>query len=221
MSDYDVTPRSRVRRLPKRAHYDRETVHAIIDEALICHVSFVEEGNPFVIPTIHARRDDELLLHGARASRLLKHAASGAPLAIAITLLDGLVIARSTFNSSMNYRSAVIFGHGRAIEDPAERDAALKAFSDQLVPGRWEDSRANTEQETAATAIVAVTIESATAKIRTGGVGDDAEEFGLPYWAGVLPIEQQVLTPIDDPNLPGGVQAPDYIRNYKRPRRAG
>lgn len=220
MSDYDVTPESRVRRIPKRAHYDRETVHAIIDEALICHVSFVEDGQPFIIPTIHARRDDELLLHGARASRLLKHAGSGAPIAIAITLLDGLVIARSTFNSSMNYRSVVIFGRGRAIEDAAEREAALKAFSDQLVPGRWDDSRPNTEQETAATAIVAVTIDAASAKIRTGDVGDDPEEFGLPYWAGVLPLEQQVLAPIDDPNLTAGIQVPDYIRNYRRPRRA-
>jgi nitroimidazol reductase NimA-like FMN-containing flavoprotein (pyridoxamine 5'-phosphate oxidase superfamily) len=211
--------RSRVRRIPERAHYDRETVHAILDEALICHVSFVQEGQPFIIPTIHARRGDELLLHGARASRLLKHAASGAPLAIAVTLLDGLVIARSTFNSSMNYRSVVIFGHGRAIEAHDDRLDALRAFSDQLVPGRWEDSRPNTPQETAASAIVAVTIDDATAKIRAGGVSDEPEEFGLPYWAGVLPIFQQVLPPLDDPNLPAGTLAPGYIRQYTRARR--
>jgi uncharacterized protein len=216
MTDYPINPENKLKRYATRGHYDHETVHAILDEALICHVSFVQDGQPFIIPTIHARRGDELLLHGARASRLLKHAASGEPLAIAVTLLDGIVIARSTFNSSMNYRSAVVFGCGRPIEDAEERDAALKAFSDQLIPGRWEDSRPNTAVETAATAIVAVTIESASAKVRGYGVGDGPEEFDLPYWAGVLPITQHVEPPVHDPNMPAGTATPDYIRNYAR-----
>ncbi len=204
--------------MPERARYDRETIYPIIDEALICHVAFVEEGRPFVIPTIHARRGDEILLHGAKASRLLKHAASGAELSIAITLLDGIVVARSTFNSSLNYRSVVLFGRGRELTDIDEKHDALERFSEQLIPGRWYDARPNTEKEVAATSIVAVTIESASAKVRTGGPKDDASELALPYWAGVMPITLQPGRPVDDEKLKAGVEMPGYIARYTRMR---
>ncbi len=166
-SAFPVEVINRVRRIPDRGAYDKATIYAIVDEALICHVSFVEDGRPFIIPTIHARRGDDILLHGAKASRLLKHLASGADIAIAITLLDGIVVARSTFNSSMNYRSVVLFGQGRMIDDAAEREAAFKTLSDHLIPGRWEDSRPNTPLETAATTLVAVRIDTASAKTRS------------------------------------------------------
>jgi uncharacterized protein len=216
----DRLPHNRVRRMPERARYDRETIYPIIDEALICHVAFVEDGRPFVIPTIHARRDDEILLHGAKASRLLKHAASGAELSIAITLLDGVVVARSTFNSSMNYRSAVLFGRGRELTDDAEKNDALERFSEQLIPGRWYDSRPNTEKEIAATSIVAVTIESASAKLRSGGPKDDESELDLPFWAGVIPLNLQPAPPLDDAKLKAGISPPDYIAHYTRKRRS-
>jgi hypothetical protein len=216
MTTYPVTDVNRVRRIPKRASYDAAVINPIVDEALYCHVAFVQDGRPFIVPTIHARREGEILLHGAKASRLLKHVASGAEVAIAVTLLDGLVVARSTFNSSMNYRSAVIFGRGYEIEDEAEKTAALKAFSDHLIPGRWDDSRENTPQEIAATSIVAVSIETASAKTRTGGVGDGPEEFELPYWAGVLPMTLTPGAAQDDENLPPSRLAPDYIRRYRR-----
>jgi uncharacterized protein len=218
MTSYPIDEENRVRRYPKRASYDRDVVHAILDEALICHVSFVQEGKPFIIPTIHARLGDEILLHGSRSSRLLKHVASGAEIAIAVTLLDAIVLARSTFNSSMNYRSAVIFGTGRPIEDDAERETALKAFSEQLIPGRWADSRPNTRQETAATEIVAVTIRSASAKIRAAGIGDDASEHDLPYWSGLIPLDLTAGAPIDDTDLKAGIRAPDYVTHYTRKR---
>lgn len=214
---FPKTDRNAVTRMPARGAYDRATIHAIVDEALICHVSFVEDGLPCIIPTLHARHGDEILLHGAKASRLLKHAQAGGELAIAITLVDGIVVARSTFHSSMNYRSAVLFGRGRPITDESERLAALAAFTEHLIPGRWCDSRAPTPLEMNATAIVAVFIDSASAKIRTGPPGDDVEDYTTDFWSGVLPIRQQVLAPQDDPTLRAGIAAPNYITRYRRP----
>ncbi len=214
---FPKTDRNAVTRMPARGAYDRATIHAIVDEAMICHVSFVEDGLPCIIPTLHARRGDEILLHGAKASRLLKHAQAGGELAIAITLVDGIVVARSTFHSSMNYRSAVLFGRGMPITDESERLAALAAFTEHLIPGRWRDSRAPTPLEMNATAIVAVSINLASAKIRTGPPGDDVEDHATDFWSGVLPIRQQLLAPQDDPTLRAGIAAPDYITRYRRP----
>jgi nitroimidazol reductase NimA-like FMN-containing flavoprotein (pyridoxamine 5'-phosphate oxidase superfamily) len=213
---YAKTDLNRVRRLPARGQYDRATIDAIVDEALICHVAFVCDGQPFVIPTIHARLGDEIVLHGAPASRLLKHITAGNSVAIAVTLVDGLVLARSVFHSSMNYRSAVLFGHGRLIEDDAEKRAALKAVSEHLARGRWDDARQPTQAELDATTAVAIAIDSASAKVRTGPPGDDEADYALPIWAGVLPLQLQAQPPLADPRLAAGSVAPDYAVNYAR-----
>jgi uncharacterized protein len=215
--DYPITQQNRVRRIPARGAYDRDTIHAIVDEAILCHVGFVDAGQPYVIPTLHARDGDDILLHGAPASRLLKIAASGAPLCITCTLVDGIVVARSAFHSSMNYRSAVLLGIGAPITDPTEKWAALAAFTEHVIPGRWADSRTMSETEMNATSIVRVTVESASAKVRTGPPGDDEADYALPIWAGVLPLRTHSDAPVADPRLDQPVDVPGYLLNYKRP----
>lgn len=210
---FTETKRNTVKRMPKRGQYDKATIYPIIDAALICHVGFVMDGQPYVIPTIHARRDDTLLLHGSTASRLLKQMASGAPLCITVTHLDGLVLARSTFHSSMNYRSAVIFGCGRLLETEAEKLEALAALTEHLMPGRWADTRQPTAIELKGTSVVEVSIESASAKIRTGPPADDEEDYALSMWAGVLPLEQRWLPPVPDPRLGADIAVPPYLPN--------
>jgi uncharacterized protein len=216
MPIFDKTPQTRVRRMPERGSYDTATIYPIVDEALFCHVGFIDDGMPFVIPTIHARMGDEIILHGAKASRMLKRMASGEPICVTVTLLDGLVIARSTFDSSMNYRSAVLFGRGRLIEDAAEKLRALEALSEHLIRGRWVNSRQPHAKELDATAVVVMTIDNASAKIRTGPPHDEADDYALPLWAGVIPIQQNYLPPINDPELGAGIAAPDYVRHYRR-----
>lgn len=213
---FEQEARNRVRRIPERGHYDKETIYAIVDEALICHVAFAVDGQPFVVPTIHARMGDELILHGAKASRLLKHIAAGHPVSAAVTLLDGLVMARSVFHSSMNYRSAVLFGTGRVLESDDEKLAALEALTEHLARGRWQDARLPTTQELEATTVVALAIESASAKLRSGPPNDEAEDYALPIWAGVLPLQQSALPPVADPQLAPGIAAPDYLVHYRR-----
>lgn len=210
------TAQNKVRRMPERGHYDRETIYPIIDEALICHVGFVADDQPFVIPTIHARHEDIIYLHGAKASRLLKHVQAGNPICITITLLDGIVFARSVFHSSMNYRSVVLFGSGQVVESDGEKLAALEVLTEHLASGRWADARQPTQKELDSTTVVAVAIENASAKIRTGPPGDEDEDYALPIWAGVLPLPPQALAPIDDPWLSAGIVVPEYIRSYKR-----
>lgn len=216
MTDYPITSRNRVRRLAKRASYDEATVHAIIDEALVCHVAFVDDGMPMMIPTLHARRGGTVLLHGAKASRLLAHAAAGHPLAITMTLVDGIVLARSTFHHSMNYRSVVLFGTGTPVEGRAEKLAAMQAFTDHLVPGRWGDARVPNDKELNATAVVAVDIAMASAKVRTGPAIDEDEDYALPVWAGLLPIAQTYGPPLPDERLATAVPLPAYVRDYRR-----
>jgi nitroimidazol reductase NimA-like FMN-containing flavoprotein (pyridoxamine 5'-phosphate oxidase superfamily) len=211
------TPATRVRRLPKRARYDRASIEAIIDEALLCHVGFVHGGHPVVIPTLHARRDDELLLHGARTSRLMQHLAEGAPVSVAITLLDGVVFARSIFHHSMNYRSVVLFGRGRLLEDAAEKRRGLEAFAEHMARGRWADVRQPSRRELAATSIVAIPIATASAKVRTGPPLDEQDDYSLPIWAGVLPLTLTPGRPLPDPRLAPGVPLPAYVRRYRRP----
>ena len=202
--------------MPKRGHYDRQTVHAIIDEALVCHVAFASDGVPTVIPTLHARRGDELLLHGARTSRMLQHVAAGNPISVAITLLDGIVLARSVFHHSMNYRSVVLHGTGRLVESIEEKLAALEAFAEHIARGRWADARQPSRKELKATTVIAVPIEVAAAKIRTGPPLDDDEDYGLPIWAGVLPLTLRAGTAIPDPRLDRDVAVPAYVRKYRR-----
>jgi hypothetical protein len=212
MSDYEVTELNRVTRLPNRGHYDRETIHRIIDEALICHVAFVADGQPFIIPTIHARTGDTIILHGAKANRMLRHIEGGNRVCIGMTLLDGIVFARSVFHHSMNYRSVVLFGTGSAIEADEEKLRALELLTEKIARGRWKEARLPTTKELAATSVISVTIETASAKIRTGPPKDDEEDYSLPVWAGVLPLALQPLQPITDPN--SRTTLPPSVTNY-------
>jgi hypothetical protein len=205
--------------MPKRGHYDRATVYRIIDEALVCHVAFVVDGVPTVIPTLHARRGDELLLHGARTSRMLQHVAAANPVSVAITLLDGIVLARSVFHHSMNYRSVVLHGTGRLVESPDEKVAALEAFVEHIARGRWTDARKPSRKELKATSVIALPIEVAAAKVRTGPPLDDDEDYALPIWAGVLPLSLHAGPAIPDPRLDSDIAAPSYVRKYRRPER--
>lgn len=213
MTEFPKTDKNRVRRMPNRGAYDKATIYPIVDAALICHVGLVRDGEPVVIPTLHARRGDAILLHGATTSHLMQYAAAGHPLCLTMTLVDGLVLARSVFHHSVNYRSAVLFGRGQLVAD-AEKMAALAYFTEKLLPGRWADARQPTPPEMKATAIVAVTIESASAKVRTGPPKDDEEDYALPVWAGVLPIRQQFGALEADPLLPTEIPAPDYLQTY-------
>jgi hypothetical protein len=204
--------RSKINRLPSRGYYDKETINQIIDEALFCHVSFVHNNQPYIIPTIHARMNDRIVLHGAKGSRLLKHIAEGNEICIAITLMDGLVLARSVFHHSMNYRSVVIFGKGKLLENKVEKLEALKTITEHLIPDRWEDARKPNEKELNATTVVSIDIDEASAKIRTGPPIDDEEDYNLPVWAGVIPILQKFDSPENDPKLNEDIVLPNYIR---------
>ena len=194
---YPVTAQNRVRRLPKRGHYDRETIHAIIDEALICHVGFVIDGAPVVIPTIHWREGDELYFHGSAASRMLRTLKSGVEACVTVTLVDGLVLARSAFHHSMNYRSVVIFGEARVVEGD-EKARSLDTFMKHITPARAGDVRPPNEIELKQTLVLALPLEEASAKIRTGGPVDDEEDYALPVWAGVIPMKLTAGEPIED-----------------------
>lgn len=216
MTVFEKTARNRVKRLPERAAYDRETIYSILDEALICHVGIADGNQPFVIPTIHVRRGDSLILHGATTSRLLKHIEAGNPICVATTLLDGLVVARGVFHNSMNYRSVVLFGVGRILSESKEKNEALFALTEHIMPGRWDDSRLPTRQELKATTIIEMPIESATAKMRSGGPKDDAEDYTSDWWAGVIPIQQKFLAAEPDPKLEKKIAVPRYLKNYKR-----
>lgn len=214
MSGFPINDQNRVRRMPKRGAYDKETIYAIVDEALICHVGLIEDERPIVIPTIHARDGDKILLHGASTSRLLKHVGAGHDICITVTHLDGLVLARSVFHHSMNYRSAVLFGKGAFIEEPGEKMRALEIFTEKLIPGRWDDARQPTAIESKATHIVSVEIDTASAKVRVGPPGDDDEDYNLDVWAGVLPM-RTVFGELDaDSQLKDGITVPSYLNAY-------
>lgn len=197
--------RSRVRRAPKRADYDRETIHAILDEALVAHLGFVADGQPYVIPTLHARVGDEVLIHGSAASRMIRALGSGVPACLTVTLIDGLVLARSAFHHSMNYRSVVVLGEARFVEGDAEREAALAAFTDRLVPGRWDEVRTPSRQELKGTRVLALPLTEASAKLRGGGPVDDDEDYALDVWAGVVPLRVVPGAPVPDERLRDGV----------------
>src|SRR5262245_6307917 len=213
------TPRTTVKRLPKRGVYDRETVYAILDEGLVCHVGFVLEGQPYVIPTGYCRIGDVLYVHGSAASRMLKTLSEGVPVCVSVTLLDGLVLARSAFHHSMNYRSAVVLGNARLVTDAEEKSRALMAIVEHIVPGRNADARPPNALELAATSVLALKVEEASAKVRTGPPLDDAEDMELPVWAGVLPFRLQPQPLVSDPTLRAGIAAPPYAVDYKRPKR--
>lgn len=212
----ELSERVRVRRIPKRALYDRRALDAILDEALVCHLGFVHDGHPYVIPTLHARVGDTVYVHGSAASRMLRTLAGGASVCLTVTLVDGLVLARSAFHHSVNYRSAVVLGAARLIDDPGEKLTALQAFTEQIVPGRWKDVRPPTGQELKATSVLALPLRESSVKMRTGAPVDDEPDYALDVWAGVIPLRRQALAPEDDPRLAPGISAPLYARNYRR-----
>ena len=216
MPDFAPTPRTRVRRAPKRAVYARDTVEAILDEALVCHLAFVHEGRPFCIPTLHARVGDVVYVHGSAASRMVRTLQGGAPACLTVTLTDGLVLARSAFHHSMNYRSAVVVGTLHAVEDPAERERALEAFTEHLLPGRWPEVRWPNRKELKATSVLAMPLAEASAKVRTGGPVDDDEDYALPVWAGVVPLTLTAGAPVPDPLLEPGTPVPEHVAALAR-----
>lgn len=217
-TSYERTQRNTVRRVPKRADYDVETVHRLFDQAWFCHVGFVSETGPTIIPMFHARLDDRIILHGATTSRLMMLLASGAPICLSVAMVDGLVLARSLFHHSLNYRSAVAFGYGEVITSPESRTRAFQAIADKVMPGRWDEARQPNEQEAKASLLCSVQIESASAKIRTGGPIDDKDDYQLDVWAGVVPLQEQMLTPVSDPLSLRQIAIPDYIDEFRRNR---
>ncbi|HEY1468507.1 MAG TPA: pyridoxamine 5'-phosphate oxidase family protein [Candidatus Acidoferrum sp.] len=216
MSQFTPTERTQVKRLPKRGHYERETVYNILDSAFVCHVGFSVDGQPFVIPTNFGRSGDTLYLHGSAASRMLKTLSGGVPVCVTVTHVDGLVLARSAFHHSVNYRSVMILGKAQLVEDPAEKMEALRIFTEHVMKGRWNDVRIPTEQELKATTVLSLPLEEVSAKVRTGGPIDDEADYALPVWAGVLPLETVAKVPVPDTQRKNDVAIPEYLKNYKR-----
>ena len=220
MSTYKVTERTQVRRLPKRGVYDKVQVHAILDEGFLCHVGFAIDGQPYVIPTLYARAGQRLYFHGSAASRMLRSAADGFQVCLTVTLVDGFVLARSAFHHSMNYRSVVVLGSARLVTDDGEKREALRLFTNHLVPGRWEEVRQPTETELKATSVLALELNEVSAKVRSGPPLDDEEDYALPIWAGVVPVQIQLGEPIPDGRVLPGIAAIDTGRLGKQ-RRTG
>jgi nitroimidazol reductase NimA-like FMN-containing flavoprotein (pyridoxamine 5'-phosphate oxidase superfamily) len=216
MTESLATKRTEVRRLPTRGAYDADTIHGILDEGLICHVGFLYEGSPFVIPTGYGRAGDSLLIHGSSASRMLRALSTGVEACITVTLIDGLVLARAAFHHSMNYRSVVILAKGSKIDDPEAKILALQQITERLVPHRWAEVRWPNEQEMKATTVISFPITEASAKIRVGPPKDDEGDYAMQVWAGVLPLTQTPGTAIPDERNPVGVEVPGYVRNYRR-----
>ena len=214
---FPVSDRTRLVREANRAVYDRSAIYKILDEAFVCHVGFTDSaGQPLVIPTMFARVNDFLYFHGSAASRMLRGLVSGLPVCITVTLTDGLVLARSVFNHSMNYRSVVALGHAALIDDAAEKLRALQAFTEKLIPGRWNDARQPNEKELKATSILKLPLAEVSAKVRTGDVEDDAEDYSLPVWAGVIPLRLVADPPIPDSRCDITIPTPSYAAQYKR-----
>ena len=218
MSSFLQTERTTLKRLPDRGVYDRELVYQILDEGFICHAGFAVAGRPFVIPTGYARANDKLYIHGSQASRMLRTLKTGIDVCVTVTLLDGLVLARSAFNHSMNYRSVVVFGQA-VVVDELEKLTALLAFSEHVIAGRWADVRQPTEQELKATTVLGLPLEEVSAKVRSGPPIDDEEDYDLSVWAGVIPLRLVAQSsPIPDPRLKPGIATPRYAVDYKRLR---
>ena len=213
------TSRTRVVREPHRGVYDRTEAYKILDEGFICHVGFVAQGQPFVIPTGYGRSGDNLYIHGSAASRMLRNLDRGIPVCVTVTLLDGLVLARSIFNHSMNYRSVVVLGVAHAVTNPEEKLEALRTLSEHIIAGRWAESRQPNEKELKATLALKLPIEEFSAKVRQGPPLDDEEDLSFPTWAGLIPLRMVAGEPLNDPTLEAGRAVPAYAKNYSRPRR--
>jgi len=210
------TARTTVKRLPKRGVYERQAIYQILDEGLICHVGFIAEDHPVVIPTGYARVGDELYIHGSQASRMLRTLASGVDVCVTVTLLDGLVLARSAFHHSMNYRSVVVFGRATEVHEHTKKLQALRAFSEHMIAGRWDEVRQPNEQELRATTVLALPLTEGSAKVRTGPPLDDEEDYRLPVWAGVIPLSLTAGLPLPDPRLAPDTLVPRYCYPYSR-----
>ncbi len=214
--EFEQTDRTTLRRLPERGSYDVAEAYAILDEALYCHVGFVVDGRPVVIPTIHARDGDRLVLHGSAASRMLRSLRGGTDACVAVTLLDGLVMARSTFNHSMNYRSVVVFGTASLISDPDDRLRAMRILTEHIARGRWQDARQPNPTESKATMMIEIPLTEASIKSRSGPPGDDEEDLSLGVWAGVIPVELTFGAPVASPDLDPAIDLPAYLEGYTR-----
>lgn len=211
-----LTERTTLRRLPKRGDHERATIDAILDEALVCHVGFAVEGQPYVIPTIHGRMDDRLYVHGSAASRMLRTLSGGVPVCVTVTLIDGLVMARSAFHHSMNYRSVVVLGTAVPVEDAGEKLAALRTIVEHVSPGRWAEAREPNDKEMKATSVLRLPISEASAKIRSGPPIDDEEDYAMPIWAGVVPLRLVAQAPVADARLHPRAPAPPSYRGPGR-----
>ncbi len=210
------TARTKLRRLPQRGSHERETIYQILDEAFLCHVGFIIDGQPYVIPTGYARIGDQLLIHGSAASRMLRALSTEVDVCVTVTLIDGLVLARSAFHHSMNYRSVVIFGNAEVVNDEEKKLEALRAFTEHVVAGRWKDVRPPSENELKATLVLSLLIDEASAKIREGAPVDDEADYELDVWAGEIPLWLIADAPVDDTKLKEGIETPEYASNYKR-----
>ena len=213
---FSVTDRTRLVREAQRGIYNREVIYKILDEGFVCHVGFAADSQPFVIPTMYARIGDAIYFHGSAASRMLRGLSAGVPVCITVTLLDGLVLARSIFSHSMNYRSVVALGQAMPIDDPGEKLRALQAFAEKLIPGRWNDARQPNEKELKATSILKLPLTEVSAKVRTGAVEADPEDYALPVWAGVIPLRLVADPPLRDERCNPSIPTPAYATNYKR-----
>ncbi|MGI9036998.1 MAG: pyridoxamine 5'-phosphate oxidase family protein [Pyrinomonadaceae bacterium] len=213
-----VTGKTKLRRLPKRGSYEVETIYKILDEGFVAHVGFAANGQTFVIPTGYARSGDNLLIHGSSVSRMMRALSEEIEICVSVTLIDGLVLARSAFHHSMNYRSVVVFGAAKIITDENEKMEALRLFTEHIVPNRWREVRPPTTNELKATTVLALPLTEASAKIRTGNPVDDEEDYAMNVWAGVLPAAMNFGEPIPDAQLSREIEPPDYIANYRRPR---
>jgi uncharacterized protein len=217
VAEYEQTDRTRVYRKPGRGSHDRELVHSILDEALVCHVGFVQDGQPYVTPTIHAREGETVYLHGANANRTFRVLADGVPCCLTATLVDELVLARSAQHHSMNYRSAMVFGTAREVTDPEDKQRGLRAVIEHVAPGRSDEVRGPNETELRSTKVLALEIEEASAKVRTGQPADEEADLELPYWAGLLPLSQVPGEPIAAPDLNGDPPVPEHVTGWRRP----
>jgi len=217
MNEIPRTERTTLKRLPKRGSFDREVINTILDEGFVCHVGFVTDDKPVVIPTGYARMGENLIIHGSRASRMLCALGKEVDVCVTVTLIDGLVLARSAFHRSMNYRSVVVFGRAHAIETRTEKLAALRALSEHMIPGRWDYVREPNERELQQTTVLSVPLNETSAKIRTGQPVDDDEDYDLPIWAGIIPLRLFAQTPVADPLLRMDVDIPGHVRSYVKP----